>query len=94
MDNNRGKYSGYMKFFAMIGTSMVAMFFLMYLNSYQIFYHAWFSETRLFMTMIMGGAMMVIMLTFMLGMYKNSKINIAIFMRGRCQSSPEPRNNM
>lgn len=82
MDNNRGKPSEYIKFFAMIGTSMVAMFFLMYLNSYQIFDHAWFSETRLFMTLIMGGAMMVIMLTFMLGMYKNSKINRAIFIGG------------
>lgn len=45
---------------------MTAMFFLMYLNSYQILDHAWFSETRLFMTMIMGGAMIIVMLAFML----------------------------
>lgn len=64
----------------MIGTSMVVMFFLMYLNSYQILDHAWFSETRLFMTLIMGAAMAVIMLTYMLGMYRNSKINLAIFI--------------
>lgn len=64
----------------MIGTSMVAMFFLMYLNSYQILDHAWFSETRLFMTLIMGASMMVIMLAFMQGMYKNNKVNIAIFL--------------
>ena len=63
----------------MIGTSMVVMFFLMYLNSYQIFDHAWFSETRLFMALIMGAAMMFIMLAFMLGMYKNSKVNVAVF---------------
>ncbi|MFO7680133.1 MAG: DUF305 domain-containing protein [Chloroflexota bacterium] len=73
------KQSNYLRFFAMIGTSMVVMFFLMYLNSYQIFEHAWFSETRLFMTLIMGAAMMFIMLAFMLGMYKNSKVNVAIF---------------
>jgi hypothetical protein len=64
----------------MIGTSMVIMYVLMYLNSYQILDHAWFSETRLFMTLIMGGAMMAIMLFFMLGMYKNSRANAAIFV--------------
>ncbi len=52
----------------------------MYLNSYQILEHAWFSETRLFMTLIMGAAMTVIMLAYMLGMYKNSQINMAIFV--------------
>lgn len=64
----------------MIGTSMIVMFFLMYLNSYQIIEHAWISETRLFMTLIMGAAMAAIMLTYMLGMYRNSKINLAIFI--------------
>ncbi len=59
---------------------MVAMFFLMYLNSYEILGHARFSETRLFMTLIMGAAMMVIMLGFMLGMYKRSTVNMAIFL--------------
>jgi FlaA1/EpsC-like NDP-sugar epimerase len=79
MEQNHSKQGNYSRFFAMIGTSMVVMFFLMYLNSYQIFDHAWFSETRLFMTLIMGAAMMFIMLAFMLGMYKNSKVNVAIF---------------
>lgn len=80
MENNKGTHGSYKKFIAMIGTSMVAMFFLMYLNSYDILGHAWFSETRLFMTLIMGAAMMMIMLAFMLGMYKNSKVNMAIFL--------------
>lgn len=79
MKNNHNKNEAYLKFFAMIGTSMAAMFILMYTHSYQIFEHAWFSETRLFMTFIMGAAMMIIMLAFMLGMYKNSKINALIF---------------
>lgn len=80
MDNKKG--NSYLKFFAMIATSMVAMFFLMYTNSYQILDHAWFSEERLFMTMVMGGSMMIVMLAFMLQMYKSSKMNIAIFVGG------------
>lgn len=55
------------------------MFFLMYLHSFQLLDHAWFSETRLFMTMIMGASMTVVMLSFMLGMYKNRNANKAIF---------------
>ena len=80
MEQNHSKQGNYLRFFAMIGTSMVIMYFLMYLNSYQILDHARFSETRLFMTTIMGGAMMAIMLFFMLGMYKNSKANAGIFI--------------
>ena len=80
MEKNQGTHGSYKKFFAMIGTSMIVMFFLMYLNSYQILDHAWFSETRMFMTLIMGAAMIVIMLAFMLDMYKNSKVNLAIFI--------------
>ena len=78
MDTDQSKPSSYVKFFAMIATSMVVMYFLMYLNSYQILDHAWFSETRLFMTLIMGAAMMTIMLGYMLGMYKNNEINLGI----------------
>lgn len=79
MENNP-KQGSYLRFFAMVGTSMLIMYFLMYLNSYQILDHAWFSETRLFMTVMMGGAMMAIMLFFMLGMYQNSKANTAVFL--------------
>jgi hypothetical protein len=80
MEQKHSDQGNYLRFFAMIGTSMVVMFFLMYLHSYQLLGHAWFSETRLFMTMIMGAAMMVIMLGFMLGMYKNNRVNIATFI--------------
>lgn len=80
MEQNQYKQRNYLKLFAMIGTSMIIMYFLMYLNSSQILDHAHFSETRLFMTIIMGGAMMAIMLFFMLGMYKNNKTNAAIFI--------------
>ena len=82
MQNDSGHHGSYKRFFAMIATSMVAMFFLMYLNSYQIVDHAWFSETRLFMTLIMGGSMTIVMLAFMLGMYRNGKANVAVFLVG------------
>ncbi|OAB60197.1 DUF305 domain-containing protein [Leptolyngbya valderiana BDU 20041] len=61
----------------MIATSMVVMFCLMYLHSYQLIDHAWFSETRLFMTLIMGGGMVLVMLGYMLGMYRNTVKNLA-----------------
>lgn len=80
MEQNPHKQGNYLKFFSMIGTSMIIMYFLMYLNSSQILDHAYFSETRLFMTTIMGGAMMAIMLFFMMGMYKNRKANFAILV--------------
>lgn len=81
MDNNHNSGS-YRRFFIMIVTSMVVMFFLMYLHSYKILAHAWFSETRFFMTLIMGGAMMIIMLSFMLHMYMNKRTNLLIFGGG------------
>ncbi|MCP9200597.1 DUF305 domain-containing protein [Gramella sp. GC03-9] len=77
--NNKGKYG---KFFAMIATSMVAMFFLMYTHSYQIIDHFWYSETRFFMTLIMGGSMVIIMLLYMLNMYKDRNKNLMILSLG------------
>lgn len=82
MKNDQNMSGSYSRFFAMIGTAIVAMFLLMYTHSYQIFEHAWFSETRLFMTLIMGGSMMIIMLSFMLMMYKDPKMNAGIFIGG------------
>ena len=79
-EKNKESPGNYKKFFAMIGTSMILMYFLTYLNSFQILDHAWFSETRLFMTLIMGAAMMVIMLAFMRDMYKDSRVNTSIFI--------------
>ena len=68
----------YWRFFAMISTSTVVMFVLMYLNTYAID-HVFFSETRSYMALYMGAVMAVIMLAFMLGMYSNRGVNIAIF---------------
>jgi len=63
----------------MILTSMVAMFGLMYLNTYELSHVQW-SETRFYMTFIMGAAMAVIMLSFMWGMYDNTRTNLAIYL--------------
>jgi len=75
---NMDKKGNYGIFFAMIGTSMFLMYFLTYLNSYRILEHARFSETRLFMTLLMGSVMAVVMLGFMRHMYQNKRANIAI----------------
>ena len=69
--------SNYPKFAAMIATSTIVMFGLMYLNTYAPG-HVWFSETRLYMALLMGATMAIIMLGFMLNMYRNTRINIAI----------------
>lgn len=68
----------YWRFVAMFATSTVVMFILMYLNTY-IADHVFWSETRSWMALLMGATMAVIMLAFMLSMYKNVKVNIAIF---------------
>jgi hypothetical protein len=69
----------YGRFFAMIATSTVAMFILMYSTVYST-EHVWWSSTKTFMAIYMGATMAVIMLAFMLKMYENKKANIAIFV--------------
>jgi uncharacterized protein (DUF305 family) len=73
-----GEIMSYPRFGAMIATSTLAMYILMYLNTYAL-EHVWFSETRAWMALVMGSAMAIIMLAFMLGMYANRRANIAIF---------------
>lgn len=67
----------YRNFILMIVVSSVLMFFLMYLNTYQLS-HVWFSQTRMFMTFIMAGSMALVMLLFMRHMYKDKIANLAI----------------
>ncbi len=67
----------YMKFGAMILTSTLVMFILTYANSYELGHMRW-SETRFYMVFYMGAAMALIMLGFMLSMYKNKMINLGI----------------
>jgi hypothetical protein len=67
----------YARFGAMILTSTVVMYGLGYLNTYASD-HIFFSETRLYMALIMGATMAVIMLGFMLKNYDNRRVNAAI----------------
>lgn len=80
-ENNQNKMKGgkYVKFFMMLGLSFIAMYITMYLNTYE-FDHVYFSLTRFYMTCLGISAMAVIMLSFMLNMYKNKKKNIAIYV--------------
>jgi len=67
----------YRRFAAMIATSTLIMFGLMYLNTYALS-HVEYSQTRTWMALVMGAAMALIMIAFMWGMYKNRRANIAI----------------
>ena len=68
----------YARFAAMIATSTVVMYGLMYLNTYG-WDHVFFSETRVYMALLMGATMAVIMLSFMLKMHPRRRVNLAIF---------------
>ncbi len=77
MENSQHKGTGggnYGRFMAMVGTSTAIMFGLMYLNTYSLD-HVFFSETRFWMTFVMGAVMAVVMLFFMWSMYRNTAKN-------------------
>ena len=67
----------YLRFAAMILTGMVVMYWVMFTGSWE-WSHIRFSESRVFMAMTMGGTMGLVMLAWMLNMYKNWKANIAV----------------
>ncbi|MBY0226112.1 MAG: DUF305 domain-containing protein [Hyphomicrobium sp.] len=67
----------YWRFAAMIATSTVIMYGLMYLNTYA-YEHIYWSETRAWMALVMGSTMSVVMLGFMWGMYPDHRISFAI----------------
>ncbi|AXS41296.1 DUF305 domain-containing protein [Breoghania sp. L-A4] len=71
--------SRYLKFAAMITTSTVVMLALMYLNTYSLD-HVFWSDTRGYMALIMGAAMAIVMLSFMLDMYDKPQLNIGIYL--------------
>jgi uncharacterized protein (DUF305 family) len=68
----------YWRFAAMIATSTVVMYGLMYLNTYA-YEQVFWSETRAWMALVMGATMSVIMLAYMLNMYQRARLNGAIF---------------
>lgn len=67
----------YARFSAMIATSTVVMFILMYSLVYRLS-HVAFSDTRAFMALYMGAAMAIIMMAFMWSMYSKRTVNAAI----------------
>lgn len=77
MDHDKTMHMSWLRFAAMIATSTVVMFFLMY----QLVYtwdHALFSLTRLVSSLIMGCVMTAVMLAFMWRMYRPHSAKIAV----------------
>ncbi|KEO86810.1 DUF305 domain-containing protein [Erythrobacter sp. SCSIO 43205] len=75
--SHEGGGGNYWRFMAMVATSTAIMFFLMYSNTFDADDLFW-SETRFWMTFVMGGMMMIVMLLFMWGMYKDRTKNFII----------------
>lgn len=67
----------YLRFAAMILTGMVVMYAAMFAGTYE-WGHVRFSENRVFMALTMGGTMGLVMLGWMLHMYRSTKANIAV----------------
>jgi FlaA1/EpsC-like NDP-sugar epimerase len=78
-ENHGAERSRYLRFGAMIATSTVVMFVLTYSNAYAIEHVRW-SEERVYMALLMGGAMAIVMLGFMWGMHKNTTVNMGIIV--------------
>jgi len=70
----------YSRFFLMLGTSLVAMYAVMYLNVYE-WDHVYFSLTRVYMALLMLVPMTLIMMGFMWSMYPHKRRN-ALIMGG------------
>lgn len=69
----------YIRFAAMILTAMVVMYWVMFVGSWE-WSHVRFSQSRVFMAITMGGTMGLVMLAWMLNMYKSTKGNIAVIL--------------
>lgn len=67
----------YLRFAAMIATGMFLMYWVMFAGSYE-WSHVRFSQSRVYMTLVMGGVMGLVMLAWMLSMYRNTKLNVVI----------------
>lgn len=82
--NQQGQQAGlsheakmYLRFAAMIATAIVVMYGVMFMSSYEWGHVRW-SESRAFMAVTMGGVMGLVMLGWMLNMYKNANANLGI----------------
>jgi uncharacterized protein (DUF305 family) len=68
----------YLRFFAMVGTATLLMYAMTYLNSWEAG-HVRFSQTRLWMALLMGAMMAAVMLAFMGNMYRDRTANLVVF---------------
>jgi hypothetical protein len=69
----------YRRFAAMIALSTAVMYGLMYLNTFRSG-DVYFSETRLYMALVMGAAMAGVMLAFMRHMLSDAFVNVGIVL--------------
>ena len=76
----KGHAMTHARFLATIAVSTVAMFAMMYLNTWDLS-HVRFSQTRAWMALYMGGGMAIVMLVAMWGMFANRRANVA-FLAG------------
>lgn len=76
---NHNMQMGWGRFVAMIATSTLIMFFLMYHLIYTAD-HATFSLNRLLSSLIMGGVMAVVMLGYMWSMYKGTGTKTSVLV--------------
>ncbi|QBE49523.1 DUF305 domain-containing protein [Leucobacter triazinivorans] len=76
-EERAGVRKKYLRFGAMILTGMVVMYWTMFAGVW-VWGDVRFSESRVFMAMTMGGAMGLVMLAWMLHMYRSTRANLAI----------------
>ena len=69
--------NAYLRFALMMTVSFVVMYAVMFFNV-DVFDHVMLSPTRTYMTLLMIMPMVLIMMGFMSGMYKNKQLNYAI----------------
>src|SRR3546814_20434842 len=80
-----GGGGNYWRFMAMVATSTAIMFGLMYLNTYELD-HVFWSETRFWMTFVMGGMMMIVLLIFIdrKSVESVTSVSVRVDLGGRC----------
>lgn len=76
-DHSDMQWRVYLRFGAMILTAMVFMYWVMFVGSWELS-HVRFSQSRVFMALTMGGTMGLVMLAWMLNMYRSVKGNIIV----------------
>lgn len=76
-DDANMQWRMYLRFGAMILTSMVLMYWVMFVGSWELS-HVRFSQSRVFMALTMGGTMGLVMLAWMLNMYRSVTGNLVV----------------